>query len=323
MNNIIAITVTYNRANTLVRTIKSLKEQSSEKLNKIIIVDNASNKENRAKIDEICNNDEDLEVLYLDENLGGAGGFYHGMKYAREKYDADGYWIMDDDAYPTKDCLEIILDKYKGIKKVGFLCPLIYGIDNEKYQTYHHKDISKLKVKEILNIRDIGSLEDVREIQCNAFVGPLFPKEIVDKIGYPNKDLFIYGDDTEYTYRAFYNGFNGYLIKDAIINHQDPPKVENKLSPSAWWKEYYMFRNKFFFVNEFADNWFYKIIGKAMIIYEVVKKCIAASIKRAYRGYRKLRLGILLKCLRDGLSNNTGKTIDPSEYNKKLQSIVK
>lgn len=321
MDSIIAVTVTYNRVNTLKRTINSLVKQTSANLCKIIVVDNASNEENKKELLKLQQIDNRIEIIYLDENLGGAGGFYSGMKYAREKYDPDGYWVMDDDAYPRPDCLDNMLKDIVGLDNIGFICPVIYGIDNNKYQTYHHKHISKLKVKEILNIKDISKLESITQIEANAFVGPLFLKNVVDKVGFPDKDLFIYGDDTEYTYRIFFNGFKGFLIKDAIIEHQDPPKQQNKLSPTAWWKDYYMFRNKFFFVKKFSKNFIFKIIGLLILNFNLFKKIIATLIKPSYRGYKRVRLNILIKAITDGMFNKTGKTIDPSEYNKMLQSM--
>src|SRR3546814_14318364 len=49
----------------------------------------------------------DLELLALSENTGGAGGFAAGMQAVAER-GAPWVWVMDDDACPYEDALELI-----------------------------------------------------------------------------------------------------------------------------------------------------------------------------------------------------------------------
>lgn len=44
-----------------------------------------------------------------------------------KKLAPDWYWLMDDDAYPRKDCLETLLDTGKELPDAGGLCPLSTG----------------------------------------------------------------------------------------------------------------------------------------------------------------------------------------------------
>lgn len=315
-SDVIAITVTYNRIDKLINTVKSLENQEKE-VDKIIIVDNCSNEKNKEGLRIIEKNSDKIEVIWLEENLGGAGGFYIGMEHALEKYDPNWYWIMDDDAYPTNNCLFELMKYKEKLKDIGFLAPAIYGIDNKKYQMYHHKLLSKYKVNDITAVDDYNSLKEITNIEANAFVGPIFPRNVIKELGLPDKDLFIYGDDTEYTYRIT-RKYKGYLIKNAIINHQDPPYVGKVVAPSAWWKEYYMFRNRFLFVNKFEKNLFNKSIAKIYLILHLAKRILATMIKNHYKNYRKIRVNILSKAILDGINNKSGKTIDPVEYMKSL-----
>ena len=43
------------------------------------------------------------------ENTGGAGGFYTGVKFAYEN-GADWVWTMDDDVVPNYECLEELMN---------------------------------------------------------------------------------------------------------------------------------------------------------------------------------------------------------------------
>ena len=48
--------------------------------------------------------------------------------------------------------------------------------------------------------------------------------------------LFIYGDDSEYTRRVS-GKHKLYLIRDAVIDHQDAPVLDVNMTPDGSWKE--------------------------------------------------------------------------------------
>lgn len=305
MDKVIALTVTYNRSDKLEKVITSLLKQKVE-LEKIIIVDNNSSEFHKKEIEKIVNKSSKIKLISLKQNTGGAGGFSYGVEYIDTHFVYDWIWIMDDDAYPEENCLKNLLKsktKFQ-LEKVGFLAPLIYGIDLNKYQNYHHKYINEKTLKEEI-VFENDNIPDYKLIDANAFVGPLISKEAVKEIGYPDGSLFIYGDDTEYTYRIRQR-FNGYFVKEAIINHQDPVFT----SDVGMWKLYYMKRNKIFFIKKYSRN-YKKLILKEK--FTTLKQVILAliNIKKTYRERLK-KARYLIKALKDGINGNSGKTVDPS-----------
>lgn len=128
MDKRVAITVTYNRTSTLLKCLNALLGQTVP-LYKILVVDNNSKMSEKVLLRQFIEPYCCIDVLWLSENTGGAGGFEAGMKAAKDRYDADWYWIMDDDAYPCPDCLEQLLNYQQQLPNVGGICPLIYGID--------------------------------------------------------------------------------------------------------------------------------------------------------------------------------------------------
>lgn len=73
-----------------------------------------------------------------------------------------------------------------------------------------------------------------------TFEGPLFHRSIIEKIGYPEKKFFIYGDDTEFIIRAEEHGAKAVLVRDAILNRRLPyTREELKFT----WKHKYIIRN--------------------------------------------------------------------------------
>ncbi len=291
-------------------------------LYRIIIVDNNSNEHEKEVINNIAQQDHKIDVLWLDQNLGGAGGFEAGMKKALNELKSDWFWIMDDDAYPTPECLETLLSYKDEFPNIGSLCPAIYGIDNNAYQMYHHKIVTKYIMEDKRVNENYQDLSEVTKIEANAFVGPLVSTKVVEALGVADSGVFIYGDDTEYTYRVS-REFNIYLIKNAIIQHQDPPITNNVGSPKSWWKSYYEIRNRFLFIGKFQHNLFLRTFAQAYLLFKVMKSLVATLIKPNYKGYRKIRLLLLLKACKDGIFNRKGKTIDPVEYIRNIENVIK
>ena len=107
MKKIAAVVVTYNRKALLLENIESLLSQTVSDLLDIVIVDNASTDGTKEALGKYVSNEK---IIYKNTgaNLGGAGGFQYGIRYAAE----NGYeyvWVMDDDCMPTSTALENFL----------------------------------------------------------------------------------------------------------------------------------------------------------------------------------------------------------------------
>ena len=320
MERVVAITVTYNRTRTLERCLSALLNQS-RKLDDIIIVDNNSNLNEKKKIIELTEKLNFVHVLWLDKNLGGAGGFEAGMAECLRSYHADWYWIMDDDAYPREDCLEKLL-KAKGSlpEAAGYLAPLIFGVDLNEYQFYHHKRLSRIIYKNRPVGKTYGELEELTEIDANAFVGPLISSKAVKSVGIADGSLFIYGDDTEYTFRVS-RKMKSYLVKDAVIDHQDPPVSNNYLDAAAWWKDYYCYRNQYFMIRKFHNSRLVKAAAYAILTFKIMIFVFLAFFKIRWGKLLQLRIGLYLKAVKDGLCNRRGKRVDPAAYSQRLNEL--
>jgi len=315
MDKVVAITVTYNDAYYLKKCIAALLKQTVP-LYKIIIVDNNSNSDNKEILKKVI--DDKIEILILYENLGGAGGFEKGMKHAKKIYNPDWYWIMDADAYPREDCLEKLLSHKNDEKNIGFLAPLIYGINLQQYQLYHHKRLTKFLERDIPVYNTYYEVPEISEIEANAFVGPLFSRYAVNKVGVANGALFIYGDDLEYTFRVT-RELKALLVKDAVMNHRDQPAANGVQKPQNWWKDYYMYRNRLLFIQKFQNNKILKIIGIWLVAIRCLKQIILSCLLKQNKKLKKYRRKIIKKAYWDGLRENIGKTMDPALFSEEIK----
>lgn len=230
---IIAVVVTYNRLELLKQVISSLRNQSY-RIEKIIVVNNSSND---GTLEWLNQNNERLHII-TQENVGSSGGQYTGFKAALE-YDCDAIWVMDDDVVADGNCLENMVKHYKNN---SVLLPLRY--DNSGFP--YINDTLELNMtnpfksiwKRIISESDL-KLEKIK-VAGPTFEGPLFPKQIMQKAGLPEKKFFIYGDDTEYFLRILKQNINSYIVPNAKMRRMiDPPKNMYEFN----WKTYYFIRN--------------------------------------------------------------------------------
>ncbi len=100
--NLYGVLVTYRRATSLQTTLARLRAQS-RRLDRLFVVDNASDPEVEAMVADAA---DDLAVVYLDGggNIGPAGGFALGMaKVLEDARDSDWIFLFDDDDPPYFD----------------------------------------------------------------------------------------------------------------------------------------------------------------------------------------------------------------------------
>lgn len=253
---IAAVVVTYNRINLLQKTIHALREQETP-VSCIIVVNNGSTDGTKKWLEV----QTDITIIN-QENIGGAGGFYTGIKYAFEN-GFDWIWCMDDDVFPQNDCLKKLFT-YDS-EEVGILCPM--RIQNNKPFLSEVKELNltnpfqKLH-KEKIKIKDIEKSKS-NEIVGMTFEGPLIKRKVIEKIQYPNKEYFLLFDDTDYSYRAYLAGFKILHISDANLIKEslfDNTSKTEKVRKNKWKLQYHL-RNTTYFIKIYGKTVLFRNIG--------------------------------------------------------------
>lgn len=308
---VVAVVVTYNRLNMLKECIDSLLNQRGKSLKKIVIVNNNSNDGTEEYLGSLSNQNDKIIVLNLKENLGGAGGFYVGLKYSFESIpEADWFWLMDDDSEPANDCLWNLLSVVEKNDNVGFVAPKIINKFSGMDQIYHHKLMTYTLVVDKFVSSDILKQKEVINIDANAFVGPLIAKKAVEKVGYPNKDFFIWLDDTEYSFRIT-RMFNGLLSTKSIIYHKDNPTKD--MGINDFWKVCYGYRNRIIWIKSQLKG-FRLYISYLNLIYFYLKDILNILLRKKWSKNRFLCIKLLTKSFFYGFKNKNGKFIEPKLF---------
>jgi len=218
---IAAVVVTYNRKGLLKECLDALLNQTHP-LDSIILIDNASTDGTPEFLKEKGYLDNPkIDYVRLSENTGGAGGFHEGVKRGYEK-GYDWLWLMDDDVKPDNKCLEIFLERIKEINEnikpvavVGARYDFEGKFLNQETKKLNTSNPFKNLYQNIVSKKDL--LKNYFLIEGFSFEGPLISRNIIQKIGFPDKRFFIWADDTDFCLRIKKIGGKIYYIPNTKV----------------------------------------------------------------------------------------------------------
>ena len=239
--SVVTIVVTYNRKPLLIKCLDAVLSQHSIPA-KVIAADNASTDGTRETLQASgWSENPRFELLALDQNTGGAGGFSAGLKHAIDS-GADWVWMMDDDAEPHPTALDELMRMADDPAHVyGSLA--VNGSDTSWLTTVLDPALGEVEKADDVPARAV--------VQSLPFLGFLIHRDLVKRIGLPDAGYFIAADDVEYCVRAQKAGAEIVIAGKSRIEHPKsrPYKVRvlgRTLTCLALppWKRYYDTRNR-------------------------------------------------------------------------------
>lgn len=308
---LVAVVVTYNRRDHVELTIKRLLSSDVHTLAQVIIVDNASTDGTADWLKALT--DPRIDTLHLTENLGGAGGFNAGMHRAIDIYDADWVVVMDDDARPYTGALEKFMTVPSAADCVAaavfYPDDTICEMNRPTLNPFRRPRVFLNTIlgtgPEAYHIPDTAYRDTAtRDIDQTSFVGLFIPRHVIEHIGYPDPNLFIYGDDVLYTMALRDAGYSISFDPNIRFEH-DCSTYDKGVKPrfSPLWKAYYAYRNRLFMYKKASGP----ILFWPLFVL-VALRWIAASSR--YRGRRKAYFHVLRAALCHGALGRSHMTFD-------------
>lgn len=236
------VIVTCNRERLLRECVARAMKQTSRPTC-LIIVDNASTDGTKAYLQSLDQGDS-LEIIYLANNIGGAGGFAVGMERAVQKNVAC-VLMIDDDAILAEDYMEKILAarcKYPQYKAFAGTVVTSGEID-----TSHRRNLKKVGLL-MKTVQEESYKQDYFTCDIASFCGMVADTDLIRLTGLPHAEYFIFFDDTEYSLRI--RKVSSFLVvTDAKLEHKKGKKIQGY--PRRYeWKDYYAIRNRIWMVKE-------------------------------------------------------------------------
>ena len=265
--NVYAVTVTYgDRSGFVERLAKRLMVVNVYKL---IVVDNGSAPESKVRLKDLVNiYPSKVEVISLDENSGSAGGFKEGLMAAGVRPDCDYIWLLDDDNLPDLNALEQLLLTYQKLNENCCLVSLrnnrilyrkIFNDSDVKRKFNKPNSFIHFNFLHWLGRRFLYSRKKLSliPIPYAPYGGMFFHKRLLQTIGYPLDQMYLYRDDHEYSHRIVKAGLKIYLNRDSVIEDMEVSWHGRKkyrffrrfmtLVDGDEMKTYFVIRNSIFF----------------------------------------------------------------------------
>ena len=213
------IILNWNRKDFLKICLNSLKEQTLKDF-EVILVDNGSVDTSQ---EFVKSNFPEVKLIELDKNHGVPGAINIGIKEALNNPEGKYIVLLNNDTKANPYWLKKLVKAANSAEneKVGIFSPKILRMDNPQIldsaglifkngyiQERGHGEIDKGQFDNKINI--IGA--------CGAAC--LYKRKMLEEIGLLREEFFAYYEDSEFSWRAWKNGWKAKFVPDAIIYHK-------------------------------------------------------------------------------------------------------
>jgi len=307
--SIAAVFATYNKKECALRCLQDLLQQTRCPDRVIITVNGCSDGTAAAITEYTEDTTGNVDIISLPRNAGNPGGTWMAIERAIAG-GCNWVWLLDDDARVEFDALE-------RLTTFGDLNPRnVYGslaVDpttgemswplgvlekNGRMRIACKK--SELPAEKCFQVRGI-------------WLGALISREIFEQVGPLEADLFIRGEDEEYSARIRQNRHAFFCVKDSLVKHVAQHSVRIAVFGKNYfyqpalplWKAYYVVRNHTYIRKKYAGS---RLKGIAHAFGTVVLSigCALVLDKKKLK-----RVSLYLKAGWDALTNKLGPRVTP------------
>jgi rhamnopyranosyl-N-acetylglucosaminyl-diphospho-decaprenol beta-1,3/1,4-galactofuranosyltransferase len=278
---VVAVVVAWNRRDLLQQCLRALDTQTRP-LDAIVVVDNASTDGSSDAVREVL---PQADIVRLERNTGGAGGFTVGMHRAMTAHAADVIWVMDDDTVPSATALEHLI---RAFERPGGAPVLVCSRVLWKDGTDHPMNTPRVDPFSSRRVRERLADEHLVPIRSASFVSLAVTAERVREVGLPVADYFLWNDDFEFSTRVL-RGARGVAALDSVVSHLTQKRGSTDDDPGE--RFYFEVRNKI---------WMFRLSTSLSVREKLVYG--ASSLMRWGRTFTKSQArGVLVRGLRRGI----------------------
>ena len=235
VNKIGIVILSYNNYIDTRDCIQSIIECKTNCDLKICVIDNSPND---VAFNHLVCDFPSITMIKIDENKGYAHGNNIGLNHFRS-VGINYFMVINNDTIVTDYFVDKLVEKQKEFG--GIVSPLIIHYEDKitiwSAGGYYSKLFSNYKMYRKHNTD--------HKIEFLSGCCILFDVEIFDILGDLPEDYFMYGEDSEYSFKAKKNGINLSVVGDSVIYH----KVGISSIKESPFQFYYLMKSRFIFIN--------------------------------------------------------------------------
>ncbi|MCK9164053.1 MAG: glycosyltransferase family 2 protein [Bacteroidales bacterium] len=279
MNEVLVsfITVNYNGLGDTIELISSLKKNIKSISYEIIVIDNASRKDEISPLRELFN---DIHFIKSDTNLGFAGGNNLGIDIAKGKY----LYFINNDTYILEDNISFLIKRLESKKNIGGVSPKI--LFHEPFNTIQFAGFTPFTKYTIRNSIIGYSKPDCIKFN-SASITPyvhgaamMFKREVIEKVGKMPEIYFLYYEEMDWCEIIKRAGYELWYEPKSNVYHKESRSTGKDSSR----KIYYHSRNRLLFTWRNLN----KRRKSISILYQILIANTLHILKYFFRGKFKL-----------------------------------
>jgi len=210
------VLLTWNSEKDIVACLESVTNTCfNEKLNyEILILDNGSSDSTRRLLKNSMNENENIKCDYLESNSGTT----LSRNILLKKVNAEYVFILDADTEIKNGSLLEAIQFLKNNPDIGLIAPKLWLNDHaiqhsvKKFPTLNEK---LYKIRKILSLGKYNTSDfyddfpfsKIQEVDTAISAAWIFPKTILDKVGFLDEKIFYAPEDIDYSLRIWKAGF--------------------------------------------------------------------------------------------------------------------
>lgn len=296
--NCAVVVVTFNRLELLKECLEKLRRQTYP-FSHVIVVDNHSTDGTREYLKQLTM--PGFSCCFQKKNYGGAGGFYYGLKKA-VRMQTDWVLLIDDDAMLRKDYLEKLVHYIERYPQAAAVSGTV--MCHGKIDIMHRRNLTHplLFLEQAVPREQYG--KEAFSYELSTFCGLMVKKSVIERIGLPRKDFFLWYDDTEYSLRLRACG-GIQNVNAAKLDHKTKEAPGGNFVERIGWKSYYGYRNRYVTAKEHGSRGTLIMVYLEFYVFLLLVLCHEAR-KGSWKGAKK-KARILLDAMQDGIRGRLNK----------------
>ena len=234
-----------------------------------------------------------MEIIENGENLGFAEGNNVGIRRAMDE-GADYVLLLNNDTVVDPEFLGELVKVAESNPKIGFVGPKVYYYDRKGRKDVIHSVGAKIKMTTgkapPIGIGEIDRGQYDKLYQVDSLEGAciLAKINVINKIGLLNRNYFMYREEADWCTRANIAGY--------ILFYTHNAKIWHKVGASNIGKNniYFLTRNRFWFMKQYASREEYSIFLLFFIIFEYwFLSAIFIIYRNDIKGYISFNKGLI------------------------------
>jgi GT2 family glycosyltransferase len=243
------ITTAWNQVDKTLDCLETIRMQDYKPIS-VLLVNNGSTDNT---VERVTAQFPEVEIIDIPDNLGPTRGYNVGFRWALDH--AFNYiFLVNNDTLLAPDCVRELVQEAETSTDIGLLMPKIYYADEPQriwnvggWENRWNLEATRPGCDQL----DTGQWSEPIDIDDAPFCAVMLTRQVLESVGLPDQDYFLYYEDRDFSRRVQKGGFRLRLVPAAHMWHAVSTSSGGSDSPS---ERYWMARSSVLFFRKNNDN---------------------------------------------------------------------